>query len=1651
MAVGDLRPLADQGVNIAGINPFFAARLLSMINAAPPELQSQIRFGSGLRTNAEQQAIYEGALKKHGPDSVGQWAARPGFSNHEKGVAADLRYGSDAARQWVHANANRFGLNFPLGNEDWHIEPTELRGTGAASRNFPAGMAPISPPSGPNNPMVARGGPNAGVGAPFEAYILAQARRAGLDPATALAVAKQESGLNPRSLSKSGAGGIYQFMPGTWEAAVKRYGLPYSLGDRFDPYKNIDVGIRSMIDNAKSMNLDPSTRNSLAGIYAAHFFGLGGAKALVTADPNQPAAMALRGWSEIAAANPFLSPYDTAGQALSKITGLVAKQMPEGSPETASTAYNVDEPMHFTPGQPGYADVVPSPKAARMMSDEELGQALQSPPNQNPAFYPQLNERSLRQKWEAENALGGAWTDPERAGRNLETGVRQTAASVPEMAAGAYGLGALGSSLVEYPVRKAVEAFGGDPNSVPSPATALSGLSQKVHQDVNTEMGTTDPQNTAQAIDRFATPALVRLPAPAITGPLANAAEVATPLTLGGGAGRMGANAAVQGSVADFMQQATQPGYKSAADALPLIGDVIKRAASAVGNVLAPPATAQAPIPEQPGMVSAPSPEQQNRDISIMAGLAAASVGLMVAPWTVRLLKGQTPPVPKMREIDPTGTLAPLGLKTQETTGDLLRTNWLDPNAPLKSWMARAGLPSVVVDRLQNVLDLTTGTAARSLVKNFFTNGRISTSAGTLNVTLPLQRLQQTIARMEPQMQASVQHYIHLRGLEDDFLRGATQTQGMTAADVTREMRNIEAAYPIVSDLYRGYRENADAMRQFISSGQYATVSRTRMTNAFAATPNWVPRDLDPTQGLNLWQRAAMMRKNATVSAPPWQPIGQTSPTPQPLRDPIAALHDHMNTLIVERMLNEVRGRYVDAMMGLSGLPDTIMRVLPADLRSNPGWRSRTVEIRRAGEPEFYAMSQLNADTLKFDPLFVVNGPMALPYLFKRGLEVTTTGALAPTYAIKQAIVDLLQARITTPPEFRRAGPVSVALAIPQAGFPRALKWLADGIYQNLDAQAGGFFPRFLGQQRARAFADVLTRAYDSSFAAQLEATQHNVAFMQSAYKTAQTALDGILGNNKYGVWVQRAAAGWKDLLETTQGAVRYATARKNQDMLANPIMAERLGATVRNLTGNPVQAGQSYLGSGKILGFDPVKPGMLSTVFGNRVMSGLAPEIARTWVPWFNPTIQGMKRFGQAYVDNPVRFTQRLWTYVGLPAAAAYAWNASLGPEYVQHMMDRRTDYEKTLWNWIGIPGVPPNQGGIPIPMFHEGSLFFRLMQAGLDHIFRPTILPDLPDGRVNPMSQLHTSGEDFKAAVLSFLGQALPPVPPIIAAPIAAYGGRVPSNMFAGDMGLATDKDPFSQFGGLSTSFENVARQLAGFAANVVGQSYAAMHDDPNWVTKPISGLQEAGFALGSNIPMVSGALGLKSTSMATQLSDEYFQKEHAIQELVQFYNKWTKTEGDVNVKPASRRGGIAAGSDFVAPETSLAPGQPPPTNPLYNAFIEDMVQQFGGDREGFRTLTGQYADWTEHIRRLNTVNYGNLPTFLSYVASNPEVAELAKKAGIDVNGRSAAVKLRNAANTYRNEIIVKLFTMVKRAEGDMSQAAGKPIRVEDLRPYN
>lgn len=115
-------PSPQQPAAYQKLRPQFIARWLRLQRAA---FQAGIPLaaGSTWRSRAEQARLY----RQKGP----RWAARPGRSNHEKGLAIDMvdmcrrtsvKRGTKADR-WLNRHVRSYSLRRPMAHEPWHIEP----------------------------------------------------------------------------------------------------------------------------------------------------------------------------------------------------------------------------------------------------------------------------------------------------------------------------------------------------------------------------------------------------------------------------------------------------------------------------------------------------------------------------------------------------------------------------------------------------------------------------------------------------------------------------------------------------------------------------------------------------------------------------------------------------------------------------------------------------------------------------------------------------------------------------------------------------------------------------------------------------------------------------------------------------------------------------------------------------------------------------------------------------------------------------------------------------------------------------------------------------------------------------------------------------------------------------------------------------------------------------------------------------------------------------------------------------------------------------------------------------------------------------------------------------------------------------------------
>ncbi len=96
-----------------------AAAAFNRMHAAARAQGITLKVNSGFRSMAEQQALYN-AYK----NGTGNLAARPGYSNHQGGIAVDVNVGGTGTStyKWMAAHAKAYGFVRTVPSEPWHWE-----------------------------------------------------------------------------------------------------------------------------------------------------------------------------------------------------------------------------------------------------------------------------------------------------------------------------------------------------------------------------------------------------------------------------------------------------------------------------------------------------------------------------------------------------------------------------------------------------------------------------------------------------------------------------------------------------------------------------------------------------------------------------------------------------------------------------------------------------------------------------------------------------------------------------------------------------------------------------------------------------------------------------------------------------------------------------------------------------------------------------------------------------------------------------------------------------------------------------------------------------------------------------------------------------------------------------------------------------------------------------------------------------------------------------------------------------------------------------------------------------------------------------------------------------------------------------------------
>lgn len=1079
-------------------------------------------------------------------------------------------------------------------------------------------------------------------------------------------------------------------------------------------------------------------------------------------------------------------------------------------------------------------------------------------------------------------------------------------------------------------------------------------------------------------------------------------------------------------------------------------------------------------------------------ELATMGGLLVSTLGMMFGPKVYNNFK-LAPAIP-FRPV----TNAPQGTYAISNLGDLMRT-YDDANAGLLRLAERAGATPDVLKDLQLKFGVQARSAAHAMSDTAIINGHMVTPTFQFTTRAPISKIN---AVDNPELS----RYAHLLDTMDDInmadstpkamaaqkaaaqgkapAPGPTVIRGMTMADVLREKVAMERANPDLRVIHTEYQQFLRDVRKFESDGEYGTISKQEMRdrnsgNSKYAGPNEVPFEGKRQVGDPL-DRGLFSEAAATV----------------------------MRTRIRERLENEAVGLYVDSMIKTSkarNQPALFTRVKDEDLAKNSSWEANVVSFKRRGVTEKYVTDPFLADVLKLDPYYFQSTAANIAFASKRMMEIGATGALAPFFAATSFLRNWQIAKFTTPEGLRSPGLLSSLVAIPRQLDPL----LSRAISISLERGSAGWMGRMFGQGNVQALSARLARDYDRSLFAQMQASGTHKGSILEQQQRAAVKLSQAISRMTPGP-LRTAWSAYTNMLSAIHNAPSFALTTKNIGRVKSRKDLSELALAARRLTGDPRSAGQAFTPRGRAIRFENKQAGTWGV--GGKVDTlaalgyGRLTEVGRSSLPWFNATTQGIKRIGQAYLDNPMKFTGKLWLYQIMPAGIAYMMARHLGKDpngmsYADYAINRRTDQDRLMNLYIPIPGLPAEHG-VKIPRFHEVSLAGMLTESAMDHIFRAS----------NPA---FSEKEGFLRAIGSFLDVAImPPAPPFYTLGLAQQGMVSAGSWLEGNA-YKRRTNPYDSTQGVDVKIELTLRAIAGGIGEIVGGGAAAFTQTPAEVESRFgNALKEVGTRMVHKTPVLRDVLGMHPPiSGNVPIMAELHKKQRAIEGIVNYYNKWGLLgEKDINVKPVSKSGGALAQQKLeqagTLAGTQLSPTRPGlaqdiPKNPLYLEGAKMLWQRFkmdapwtdpkdlpgrddtvdprtgkalsqtkqakarreerriiaeqrwqaaldeGGGPMGFRSLWKRYGDASEKLRDLQKINKGNVSTWQQRLqARDPEntLRELTLN-NVDITNPDA---VRNFYERVRLDVGRVILHEIRKVENDLSNKYGQKIKIEDLDPH-
>jgi hypothetical protein len=1005
-----------------------------------------------------------------------------------------------------------------------------------------------------------------------------------------------------------------------------------------------------------------------------------------------------------------------------------------------------------------------------------------------------------------------------------------------------------------------------------------------------------------------------------------------------------------------------------------------------------------------------------------MGGVLATLIGMALFGKMYQKFHRAALPSPRSVQEAAPGTAA------ISVPADLARA-YDDINAPLTRIARRAGVDPTVVSRLEQTFRIQTRNGARALADSAIELGRMETPSFRFQAPVALNDIAR---RSTPESN----RYLKVLSTVDELLAkrvvgtqqpgaATVMVNGMTIKDALQAVKDIENMTPAVKDIAKANQAWNKAVRSFQKNGEYGTLTKDQLNELSMSHTNSL---------------GGKFTDDAMV--------GQAN---------------EARRLIKQRLDNEAVGKYVDEMRKVD--PSLFVKVTKEQLEANPTWKENVATFKRRGEREYYTTDPLLADVLRTDHHLITGWSGNAFYATKRLLETTTTGNLAPNFSVVSALRSYWIAKFTTEQGFKAPTAVGSIIAIPQQLVPQ----IARSISRGLENGSQGMLGQIFGQPWLEGLSKRLATVYDDSLYAQMKAAgSHRGSILEQQQRArgiqqASQAFNAAAAADPALRGAQHFWNAWKASIESIHNGPAFNFVKRNLGKEGAPELALR----ARRLTGDPRTGGEYYGPTGRPIRFE--SDNRMDQAIANTLVKGYGwtmENVGKNTIPWWNATLQGAKRIGEAYLHDPIRFTRSTALYAMAPAASMFYYAKALGDDpngrsYLDYLLNGRSAYNRQMNFYVPIPGKPV-EDGVEITFFHELNPFKRATEIALHHMLgsdmpKDNLLFAMPDN----VTARRPLREDLWIAAHAFLDTAIiPPMPPIINTALGAFGIRGPQGVFGGQA-FPVKGDPFNQNGGLPNSLEIASRALIGGVAESLAGFYAASaNSEGNIINAVQNGLAQVKDIFVKKTPGLRDITRiLPDISNNTDLAKEVFDHQKEFNDLSRFYKKWTVGEGRIGVTPASKGGEIAVTEQYGLQQ--LGPGnpglqQPEPTNPLYIEFMQEYYNRFikespnmvkGEDQGGvgFKSLWRNYGRATQKIDRLKDVNQGTYERWQREM--EPEARDELERNGVDTTDR------REVVNFYRKMQFdaLRVINYVRRAtEDQLSRRAGKPVRLKDIPPF-